>query len=49
MGKWRFVKDRIEALSDEPRLEQTLADERIAAVIERTTILGDPLVAALDG
>ncbi len=49
MGKWRFVKDRIEALSDEPRLGQTLEDEQIAAVIERTTTPGDPLVAALDG
>ena len=40
VGKWRrrFVKDRIEGLSDEPRSgrPRTLADERIAEVIERT-------------
>ena len=40
VGKWRrrFVKDRIEGLSDEPRSgrPRTLADERVAEVIERT-------------
>ena len=38
VGKWRrrFVKDRIEGLSDEPRSGRPLADERIAEVIERT-------------
>ena len=40
VGKWRrrFVKDRLEGLSDEPRSgrPRTLADERVAEVIERT-------------
>ena len=39
-GKWRrrFVKDRIEGLSDEPRPGRlrALSDEQIAEVIERT-------------
>ena len=40
VGKWRrrFVQDRIEGLSDEPRSgrPRTLADERVAEVIGRT-------------
>ena len=40
VAKWRrrFVKDRIEGLSDEPRPGRlrTLSDEQIAQVIERT-------------
>ncbi len=40
VGKWRrrFVKDRLKGLSDAPRpgRSRTLADERIAEVIERT-------------
>lgn len=40
VGKWRrrFVQDRLEGLSDAPRpgRPRTLADERIAEVIERT-------------
>ena len=40
VGKWRrrFLKERIEGLSDEPRpgRPRTLSDEKVAAVIERT-------------
>ena len=40
VGKWRrrFLKERIEGLSDEPRpgRPRTLTDEKVAAVIERT-------------
>ena len=40
VGKWRrrFVKDRIEGLSDEPRpgRPRTIEDEKMAEVIERT-------------
>ena len=40
VGKWRrrFVKDRIEGLSDEPRpgRPRTIEDEKVAQVIERT-------------
>ena len=57
VGKWRrrFLKERIEGLSDEPRpgRPRTLSDEKVAAVIERTleTTPGrrDPLVAPFDG
>ena len=40
VGKWRrrFLKERIDGLSDEPRpgRPRTLTDEKVAAVIERT-------------
>ena len=40
VGKWRrrFLKERIDGLSDEPRpgRPRTLSDEKVAAVIERT-------------
>ena len=40
VGKWRrrFLKERIEGLSDEPRpgRPRTLTDEQVAEVIERT-------------
>ena len=40
VGKWRrrVLKDRIEGLSDEPRLgrPRTLTDDQVAEVIERT-------------
>ena len=40
VGKWRrrFVRDRIEGLSDEPRLgrPRTIEDEKVAELIERT-------------
>ena len=41
VGKWRrrFLKERIEGLSDEPRpgRTRTLTDEQVAEVIERTS------------
>ena len=57
VGKWRrrFLKERIEGLSDEPRpgRQRTLTDDQVAKVVERT-LSGDaggrhPLVVALDG
>ena len=40
VGKWRhrFVKDRLDGLSDEPRpgRPRTLTDDRVAKVVERT-------------
>ncbi len=54
VGKWRhrFVKDRLDGLSDQPRSgrPRTPADRRVAEVIERTlttTPADVPLVAAL--
>ena len=57
VGKWRrrFLKERIEGLSDEPRpgRPRTLTDDQVAKVVERTAQRDaggrHPLVAALDG
>ena len=57
VGKWRrrFLKERIEGLSDEPRpgRPRTLSDDQVAAVVERTLEPDagrrDPLVAPFDG